>query len=129
MCEIEEDPKAVKVWLSNTSHHWLLIIDNADDRLIDIAEFFPTCHRGSILITTRNPDCKIYSTVGWCELGGMDFEEALALFLRASGVEDISAEIARKAATPVVEVLGCLALAIAQAGAYVRKGLYSMDEY
>ena len=28
--------------------HWLLVIDNADDPSVDIAEFFPTSNRGSI---------------------------------------------------------------------------------
>lgn len=35
----------------------------------------------------------------------------------------------RKEATVVAKTLGCLALAIAQAGAYVRQGLCSIGEY
>jgi hypothetical protein len=59
----------------------------------------------------------------------MDLEEAVTLFLRAAGVEDTAAEIVRKEATAVAKTLGCLALAIVQAGAYVRQGLCSIGEY
>src|SRR5436189_4634496 len=56
VCGIEEDVKVVKRWLSNIQEHWLLVIDNADDPSIDISTFFPTSNRGSIVVTTRNPD-------------------------------------------------------------------------
>jgi hypothetical protein len=129
ICGIEEDPKSVKRWLSNIQDHWLLIIDNADDPSIDVSEFFPIGNRGSILLTTRNPDCKIHATVGSCELGEMDLDEAVTLFLRAGGAEDTATEAARKKAIPVAKTLGCLALAIVQAGAYIRKGFCSIEEY
>ena len=119
ICGIEEDPKSVKRWLSNIQDHWLLIIDNADDPSIDVSEFFPTGNRGSILLTTRNPDCNIHATVGSCELGQMDLDEAVTLFLRAGGAEDTVTEAARKKAIPVAKTLGCLPLAIVQAGAYI----------
>ena len=51
---------------------------------MDVSEFFPADKRGSILVTTRNPDCRIYVTVGSCEFGEMDPEEAVTLFLRAA---------------------------------------------
>ncbi|KAI9764475.1 MAG: hypothetical protein M1840_008401 [Geoglossum simile] len=129
ICGVEENPKVVKRWLSNIQDHWLLIIDNADDPSMDVSEFFPTGNRGCILLTTRNPDCKIHATVGSCEFGKMYLDEAVTLFLRAAGVEDTTTEIVRNEATPVAETLGCLALAIVQAGSYVRKGLCSIGEY
>ncbi|KAH0555801.1 hypothetical protein GP486_006255 [Trichoglossum hirsutum] len=129
ICGVEENPKVVRRWLSNIQDYWLLIIDNADDPSMDISEFFPTGNRGSILLTTRNPDCKIHATVGSCEFGKMCLDEAVTLFLRAAGVGDAATEIVRKKATTVVETLGCLALAIVQAGAYIRKGFCSIDEY
>ena len=128
-CETEENPEVIRRWLSNTREPWLLIIDNADDPSMDVSEFFPAGNRGSILVTTRNPDCRIHATVGSCELGEMDLEEAVTLFLRAVRVEDTAAEIVRKEAAVVAKTLGCLALAIVQAGAYVRQGLCSIGEY
>ena len=128
-CETKEDPEAIRQWLSNAQEPWLLIIDNADDPSMDISKFFPAGNRGSILVTTRNPDCRIHATVGSYEFGEMDPEEAVTLFLRAAGVEDTTAEIVRKEAAVVAKTLGCLALAIVQAGAYVRQGLCSIGEY
>jgi hypothetical protein len=55
---------------------------------MDVSEFFPAGNRGSILVTTRNPDCKIHATVGSCEFGEIDLEEVVTLFLRAAGVEE-----------------------------------------
>ena len=79
---------------------------------MDVLEFFPVGNRGSILVTTRNPDCRIHATVGSCEFGEMNLEEVVTLFLRAAGVEDTAAEIVRKEAVAVAKTLGCLALAI-----------------
>lgn len=129
VCEIDEVPKAAKQWLSNTQNNWLLIIDNADDPAIDVSEFFPTGNRGTILLTTRNPDCKIHPTVGSCEFGQMDMGEAVTLLLKATGVEDVGDEAAKKKAIRVTQTLGFLALAIVQAGAYIRQGLCRIEEY
>jgi hypothetical protein len=65
-----------------------------------------------ILVTTCNPDCRIYTTVSSYEFEEMDLEEAVTLFLRAARVEDTTAKIVRKEATAVVKTLSCLALAI-----------------
>ena len=129
MCGVDEDPKAVRRWLSITQDYWLLILDNADEPAIDVSEFFPTGNRGSILLTTRNPDCRIHSTVGSCELGQMDMDEAVTLLLKAAGAEDTADEAARKKAVRVAQILGFLALAIVQAGAYIRQGFCSIEEY
>ena len=47
----------------------------------------------------------------------MDEEEAIMLMLKTVGHEDLSDEAARETAKSVVVILGCLALAIDQAGA------------
>jgi tetratricopeptide (TPR) repeat protein len=129
VCGIERKLKVVRQWLSNTQNSWLLIIDNADDPAMDVSEFFPTGSRGCILLTTRNPDCKIHATVGSYELEEMELGDAVTLLLRASGVEDATADIVREKAAPIATTLGCLALAIVQAGAYIRNGFCSIDEY
>lgn len=59
----------------------------------------------------------------------MVLDEAVTLFLRAGGAEDTATEAARKKSIPVAKTLGCLALAIVQAGAYIRKGFCSIEEY
>ncbi|KAH0541632.1 hypothetical protein FGG08_003922 [Glutinoglossum americanum] len=129
VCGLEEDSKVVKRWLSNIQDQWLLVIDNADNPLQDVSEYFPKSDRGVVLLTTRNPDCKIHSTVGSYEFGQMEPEEAITLLLNASAAGDVFHEPSRNIARPVVETLGYLALAIVQAGALIRQKLYSMEEY
>ena len=129
ICGLDEDAKAARQWLSTTQDHWLLIIDNADDPDIDVSEFFPKGSRGSILLTTRNPQCKIHSTVGLYELGQMNMDEAVILLLKAAGAEDTADKATKKKAITVAQTLGFLALAIVQAGAYIRQGLCSIEEY
>jgi tetratricopeptide (TPR) repeat protein len=59
----------------------------------------------------------------------MEIDEAITLILKASGVNNLSDRRTRDFAKPVVLTLGCLALAVAQAGAVIRQGVCSMGEY
>ena len=107
-----------------------MIFDNADDPDLDLSRYFPVGTRGTILITTRNPECRHHTPTGssW-ELRGMAVEEAIVLILKMSGVDDVSDPRMRDMAKPVVLTLGCLALAVAQAGAVIRQGVCGMDEF
>jgi hypothetical protein len=107
----------------------MLILDNADDLDLDLSPHFPLGDRGTILITSRNPECRIHATAGVCELGRMEEEEAITLMLKTVGHEDVSDEAAREVTKSVVSILGCLALAIDQAGAVIRQGFYTIEEY
>ena len=107
----------------------MLILDNADDPDLDISQYFPVGDRGTILITTRNPDCKIHATAGSYELGQMETEDAITLILKTTGTQNLLDKPTREIAKSVVLTLGCLALAIDQAGAVIRKDLCSMEEY
>ncbi|KAL9606787.1 MAG: hypothetical protein Q9179_000077 [Wetmoreana sp. 5 TL-2023] len=129
VCGLEGLVSVVKRWLSNISEPWALILDNADDPRLDISPYFPVGNRGVVLITTRNPDCKLHSTVGSYELGAMGTNEAVTLLLRTAGINDVSGGSTRTTAEAVVLTLGCLALAITQAGAVIRQGRCKMEEY
>lgn len=59
----------------------------------------------------------------------MENDEAITLILRTSDAQDPSNQAVRKAAEQVVLTLGCLALAIAQAGAVIRIGHCRIEEY
>jgi hypothetical protein len=83
---LEEDLNVVKSWLSNSEDSWLLIIDNADNPLQDVSRYFPTGDGGVILLSTRNPHCKIHATVGSCEIGQMESEETVTLLLKTAAV-------------------------------------------
>lgn len=129
VCGLGSDIHAVRRWLTNISEPWALILDNADNPRLDISPYFPAGNRGVVLVTTRNPDCKIHATVGSYELSTMATDEAVTLILKTAGSSDLFDRSTREAATPVVLALGRLALAITQAGAVIRQGRCSMGEY
>src|SRR5271155_3087322 len=70
--------------LSNAKHDWLLILDNADDPKRNYECYFPSGTRGTILMTSRVPECSRYSTVGFEQLGGLSPHDCVTLLLRAA---------------------------------------------
>ena len=86
-CKQKENVEAVKEWLSGKKH-WLLILDNADNPNLDISSLFPSRGRGTILITTRNPDLQKYNTAGSYKVDKLDLKEAIDLLLKATVIED-----------------------------------------
>ena len=117
-------------WLQNTPHSWLLIIDNADNENLDLARFLPAGRNGSILITTRLPECAKYQTVGKADgYERLSQETAIELLLKACGVEAGLRSTQEEDARAVAELLGCHALAVIQAGAAISQNLCSLGEY
>lgn len=116
-------------WLQNTSHSWLLIVDNADNEDLDLAPFLPAGKNGSILITTRLLECGKHQTVGKDDYERLNQGTAISLLLKACGIELGSRSADEDDARAVVELLGCHALAIIQAGAAISQGLCSLGEY
>ena len=127
-CGIKGDSKSIRQWLTNLGESWLLILDNADDPEKDISEYFPSGNRGTVLITTRNPECQIHATVGSTTLGRMAVDEAMDLLLKSAAVESVSDDNQQQAKS-IVETLGCLALAIIQAGGYIRQKLCRLEDF
>ncbi len=123
-----------KTWFENNDKSWLLIFDNADNESIDYFDFFPSGNYGCILMSTRIPDfAQYYSTVG-CQ--DDDFEklrlhESIELLLKCAGVPTQQWETAWADARQVIgdDVLSQHALAITQAGAFIKKGLATLKEY
>jgi tetratricopeptide (TPR) repeat protein len=124
--------EAGKHWLSNCQKSWLLVIDNADKRDMDVSKFFPAGGRGHIILTTRNPNNVVHATIGEANFREMDEEDAITLLLRAAhqpGANDYKDPNRRILAKPVVAALGCLALALIHAGATIRRRLYTLESY
>jgi tetratricopeptide (TPR) repeat protein len=119
----------VKRKLANISQLWLLIFDNADSPNLSLMPYFPAGDRGDVIITSRNPEHGQYSTVGSREIGRMSLPDSTALLVKiihgTTAVDETTLDEGRK----VVETLGCLALAITQAGAYVRETSCGLGEY
>jgi hypothetical protein len=128
-CRVTEDVELVKFWLTNRPEAWLLILDNADDPSLNILGNLPTGSRGTIIITTRNAEPTTLETVGSYEFAGMAHHEAATLLLKISRLEKKPQKEATKIASSIVETLGCLALAIIQAGATIRQKRCTIREY
>lgn len=126
-CGVGKSAEVFKCHLRDTADPWLLIFDNADDPSLDIARYFPAGNRGTIILTTRNPQCKIHETVQSHEFGELNADDAVTLLLRASKLPHD--EFTRESAVPVVQTLGHLALAIVHAGALIRQKLCTLDDY
>lgn len=127
-CKQEENVDSIKVWLSG-KEDWLLILDNADDPSLDITKFFPVGNRGTILITTWNVECRQNATAGSYQVNELDINDATTLLLKSALLEDMKDKTMRKSAENTVQTLGCLALAIIQAGAVIRQNLCSLDGF
>ncbi|RYP87831.1 hypothetical protein DL769_000423 [Monosporascus sp. CRB-8-3] len=119
-------------WLSRSTDPWLLVLDNANDPEMDLNSYIPATGNGHVLITTRNPNAKIYSTIGYFQFRGMDPEEAILLLLNLAypGSEprenkDASWNYARLIASE----LGYLALALKQAAYTIRRQLLPLERY
>ena len=119
----------MKLWLASRNERWLLIIDNADDRGINYADFMPPSRKGDILLTTRNPEGAAYGTVGGETLGGLKPEFARELLFKANFTPESRWKEKEKAAMTVIQTLDSHTLAIVQAGAFVRSNLCSLEEY
>ncbi|KIN02921.1 hypothetical protein OIDMADRAFT_144079 [Oidiodendron maius Zn] len=115
--------------LSNLNHNWLLVLDNADNLATDYACYFPSGTRGTILLTSRMPECSDYNTVGFEQLESLGPADCVNLLLSAAKIPAEAWAEHELAAKSVVGILGSHTLALIQAGAYVARGLCSLGEY
>ena len=113
-------------WLAGQRHDWLLLIDNADDPEINLQQFFPACRHGNIIITSRNPACRLYAPDSHFNVSGMNSSDAIELLLKMAAAQRSPANLERAAS--ICGELGYLALAVAQAGAYIANSC-SLDDY
>ena len=127
-CRIGKNMQDFRRCLANSVEPWLLIFDNADDPSLDLSHYFPVGNQGTVIVTTRNPECRVHATAGSRELRDMEYNEATTLLLASAG-KDFDDEYLRSLAQPIVQVLGCLALALLHAGASIRQGIAPLDEY
>jgi hypothetical protein len=108
--------KVLSVW----KNPWLLVFDNFDEPQAfenkHIRDYYPQRGRGLIIFTSRNAESKtLESTI---LISNMLENEGLELLFRSSGYGKEDDSIAE--AERIIQRLGYLALAIDQAGAYIR---------
>jgi hypothetical protein len=104
-------------WLATTPDDWLMIMDNADDPSFRLLLYIAQSSRGNIIITTRNANQAMLAPNHSHHLEGLSTEDAISLILTASGYDHTEAN--RALARAIVEELGCLPLALAQAAGYM----------
>lgn len=129
-CGLDKSSKSAVSWLQDTSQPWLLILDNADVPTINLSPYLPAGTHGSVLITSRLPECaRKYSNAGNDYYERLGEETAVELLLRSCGTNSIAWNECKDDAHLVVDLLGCHALAVVQAGAAVSQGICRLGEY
>ena len=113
--------------LENYKSNWLLLFDGADD-LEDISGLWPPGIHGDILYTSRNPMLRRLVGSQMRCVSEMNENEASELLLKSARL-DVSVKSFKKQASDIVTTLGCLALAVDQAGAYIASGECSIDDF
>ncbi|KAI9769203.1 MAG: hypothetical protein M1840_004332 [Geoglossum simile] len=68
---VEKSTRSVIRWLSMIDRDWLLVLDNADGDPDTINEFLPPTDRGSVLLTSRNPNMRRIAPQSWAEVDRM----------------------------------------------------------
>lgn len=131
--EADQDRVVVAVmrWLERELG-WLLILDNVEDLGL-VQQYVPMRHGGHVLLTTR---LRALRKVARPLVLGLPFvEEAALLLLRRAGLVAPgvgltgASEIQREQAFELARELGCLPLALDQAGAYIEEVPSSLAGY
>ncbi|KAK3898978.1 hypothetical protein C8A05DRAFT_18515 [Staphylotrichum tortipilum] len=96
---------------------WLLVIDDARLSHVDLPHYIPPTNHGDIIITTQTRHAV---SRGLFEIPPLSVGDAVTLLLNKAGKRDQqSRDSARPRATEIVELLGCLPLAVEHAGALI----------
>ncbi|CAG7850953.1 SubName: Full=Related to tetratricopeptide repeat domain protein-Neosartorya fischeri {ECO:0000313/EMBL:CCA75073.1} [Serendipita indica DSM 11827] len=109
--------KEAVAYLDGKETGWLLFFDNADSPDLNLRPYLPNSIHGTILITTRNSECSGYAPDGAIPVGNLEESEAVELLHVIANVAPQS----NVQSLEIVRELGMLALAITQAGTYIRK--------
>ena len=121
--------KGARSWLQETSHSWLLILDNADDPTLDYNLYLPAASKGNVLITSRVPKLANLQTAGNDHYENLSEETAVELLFKASKIDLSLYRTHDVDARNIVGLLGCHALAIVLAGASISQGICDLEDY
>lgn len=117
-----------KRYLTNSLEPWLLILDNANNPSLDISQSFPVENKGTIIVASRNLECRCHATVESRELREITSEEAINLLLRSGDLHSEDQTL-RGLTKPIVETLGYLALVVNHADTSIRQRICSLEDY
>ncbi|KAI1950901.1 hypothetical protein LOZ57_001449 [Ophidiomyces ophidiicola] len=120
----------LKQWFSRPKNrNWLIIFDGVDDlQSVPVATYFPSCAWGHIVVTSRDQ-----AVVGLIAPAGrtidvLEERDAIGLLLEKAAIGNPSADDFKVAST-IVRSLGCLPLAVDQAGAFIRRRGKTLSDY
>lgn len=116
-------------FIEQLNEPWLFIVDNADDPTLDLSDILPSNNAAHILITTRNPDFREEGTLGFIELKGLEEDEALQLLFTKAQIPRPWDDTTVRSGKGIAKVLGCLALALIQAGNCIYRRICTVGEY
>ncbi|KIL65415.1 hypothetical protein M378DRAFT_76975, partial [Amanita muscaria Koide BX008] len=127
--KVDSTPSAESAleWIADRND-WLMVFDNADGGYQVVEKFFPPGNGGRILITSRNKTLARITSGACLEVTEMGEEEAVTLLLKSAMIDNDSVNVAL-AAQKLVAALGCIPLAIDQAGAYMLSCGHGLDNY
>jgi tetratricopeptide (TPR) repeat protein len=115
--------------LANSRRRWLLVLDNADDTTFDYSAYLPSGNRGAVIMTSRVPSCRKYSTLEPEALEGLELAHSTQLLLKAARLPAASWPSHTAQAQEIVRLLGSHTLALIQAGAYIAEGYCRLGQY
>ncbi|KAK0186240.1 P-loop containing nucleoside triphosphate hydrolase protein [Armillaria mellea] len=115
---IDESVNDVRDFLRRMDEDWLVIFDNADDPKIDLSSYIPQCNHGNIIITSHLTGIHQLASPGF-HLDFPDLEEGEAVKLLLKHAHNNLDDDSQQLASAIVNALGCQALAVATAGAYI----------
>jgi hypothetical protein len=99
---------------------WIVVFDNFNDLNWPFMQYIPSSGQGNVVITSQDKRTQMLCQSGLVEIAEMEPQEALPLFLNTAGIRDPS-QSDKNAAQKVIEFLGCHALAVDLAGAYLSQ--------
>jgi tetratricopeptide (TPR) repeat protein len=111
------------------NERWGLILDNADDPMLNLVPIIPKSKNLTVVITSRNRNLGNLSTAYHMELGEMERDEALTTLLHAARHQLPLSDEGLKSAHTILKELGCLAVALVQAGTYCHELSCSFTQY
>ena len=128
---VSDKVTATKEWLSREENSsWLLIFDNADNlESVSLSKYFPASFSGHIIITSRNGAAIGSLGQEGSVMDRLTTEDAVEVLLEKAGLRNVSEADMQMARVIVVELLGCLPLAVDQGGAFIRERRKSLADY
>ncbi len=115
---IGESVNDIQDFLGRIQENWLLIFDNADNPKIELSKYIPRCNHGNIIIISRLTEVNQMTSPS-AHLDFSDLEQSEAIHLLLKHAHQSFNNNNQQLASDIVDALGCQALAVATAGAYI----------